>query len=284
MGRNKKRTYEEMYGKAKAKKVKKIRSLKMAEYNRKNKEKSWEKLYGEKKANLKKHKFSKNSINMWNKKGYREKTCRKMRGISKTLTNKQRNYLRKNGKKLSLLKKGKTYEEMYGIEKAREMKNNLSKKIKGKKKSLDFCLKQRGKKQSESAKKLISKANRKSWNEHYGIYKANLMRQKLSKERLGKKNHFYIHGKSKLPYPQQWNIPLRRKIRIRDKKCVICKISNKKCKKIFNEWLTVHHIDGNKNNLDEFNLICLCKYHHCKIMKYYLDLQDYFHSKIIVEN
>jgi hypothetical protein len=63
-----------------------------------------------------------------------------------------------------------------------------------------------------------------------------------------------IHGKCYLPYPFNWRFI---RIEIRNKysnKCVIC---NKSAK-------DVHHIDYNKQNCSESNLILLCHKCHCK--------------------
>jgi len=63
-----------------------------------------------------------------------------------------------------------------------------------------------------------------------------------------------IHGKCYLPYSSDWKF-IRESIRKKyNNKCVIC---NKKAK-------DVHHIDYNKQNCKEDNLILLCHSHHCK--------------------
>lgn len=88
----------------------------------------------------------------------------------------------------------------------------------------------------------------------------------------GKNNPNYKHGKSREPYPLEWNDNFKEEIRKRDKYCKICK---KLCP--FRK-LCVHHIDRNKLNLKKINLISLCLYHHSKISRIQNDLQDHFHA------
>ena len=73
-------------------------------------------------------------------------------------------------------------------------------------------------------------------------------------------NHFnWKNGVSKLPYPMTWTEELKKQIRHRDNyTCQICGKSEKK-----NAMkLCIHHIDYNKKNCKENNLISLCKSCH----------------------
>ena len=73
----------------------------------------------------------------------------------------------------------------------------------------------------------------------------------------GEKNAMYVHGEAKRKYPIEF-------YKIRDH---ILNRDNHSCKKcgIKNEELyDVHHIDFNKHNNDEKNLITLCKQCHSK--------------------
>ena len=64
------------------------------------------------------------------------------------------------------------------------------------------------------------------------------------------------------PYPYEFNNILKLQIRRRDSfKCQLCNIEQKE----LNEKLIVHHIDFDKNNNSEFNLISLCRSCHGKI-------------------
>jgi len=83
----------------------------------------------------------------------------------------------------------------------------------------------------------------------------NCWKKELSKLYCGKNNPAYIHGKSHNPYPKDWTEELKNLIRERDNH--LCKHCNKKGN-------TVHHIDYNKQNCNENNLITLCSKHHLK--------------------
>ncbi len=68
-------------------------------------------------------------------------------------------------------------------------------------------------------------------------------------------------GKIKDNYPPNFNSQLRDKIRVRDNfKCQICGIPELEC----NRKLSIHHIDYNKKNCNESNLISLCVSCHIK--------------------
>jgi len=70
--------------------------------------------------------------------------------------------------------------------------------------------------------------------------------------RFGKNAPGYIHGKCYTPYPVEWK---EMRLFIRNKylnKCIICNI----------KALHVHHIDYNKKNCTEDNLVLLCSYCH----------------------
>jgi hypothetical protein len=75
--------------------------------------------------------------------------------------------------------------------------------------------------------------------------------------KFGKEASAYIHGKAYFPYPIEWNCSLREQIRKRDG--YICQLCRKR--NIENKSLHVHHIDYNKENCKEDNLVGLC--HSC---------------------
>ncbi len=61
-------------------------------------------------------------------------------------------------------------------------------------------------------------------------------------------------------YPKKFSQKLRKKIRIRDDfKCQCCGLSEKDHLTKFKQILSVHHIDYNKQNCEENNLITTCK-------------------------
>jgi hypothetical protein len=80
----------------------------------------------------------------------------------------------------------------------------------------------------------------------------------------GNKNPNYKHGLAKWPYPPEFNKDLKDKIRIRDNNCCQkCNLLNLEHKNLFKYDLTIHHIDYNKFNCQESNLITLC--HTCNV-------------------
>ena len=78
--------------------------------------------------------------------------------------------------------------------------------------------------------------------------------------RKGKDHHNWINGISKTGYPHYFNDELKSKIRLRDnficQNCEIDEGSHYRGQRQIN--LTVHHIDYNKENCEENNLITLC--------------------------
>ncbi len=81
-----------------------------------------------------------------------------------------------------------------------------------------------------------------------------------------KNNPRYIDGRSKFPYPEEWTNKLKDQIRKRDSYC--CRICNKSKEQEFIEIgqeLSIHHIDYNKQNCNEGNLITLCKKCNTKV-------------------
>lgn len=140
-------------------------------------------------------------------------------------------------------------------------------------------------KHSEDRKKIMREMNNanagKTYEELYGEETAKELKHKLFLRMNGKNNPAYKHGKANEPYPMDFNNNLREFIRNRDKKCMICKMSRNVHKKYYKRDLIVHHIDGDKHNLDHINLISLCIYHHGKIQFIQDHLKDYFYSKII---
>lgn len=70
------------------------------------------------------------------------------------------------------------------------------------------------------------------------------------------KHHNWRKGLSRQPYPIEWRETLKEEIRKRDN--YICQKCG--CSQLENiHKLSIHHVDYNKNNLSEVNLISLCK-------------------------
>lgn len=136
-------------------------------------------------------------------------------------------------------KKGKTYEEILGSAKrVEERKKKFSKKTKGKKQT------------KEHIEKRISKLRNKK-----RAYPFEITRKKIANSHRGDKSHFWRGGKSYELYGDEFTKQLKTKIRKRDR--FVCKSCNK------NGWC-VHHIDYNKKNSKEDNLITLCNSCHMK--------------------
>ena len=73
------------------------------------------------------------------------------------------------------------------------------------------------------------------------------------------KNPFYVHGNSKAPYPLEFNDKLKEKIRKRDNYiCQKCSTTEEEHILIYSYCLVIHHIDYDKMNCEEWNLITLC--------------------------
>ena len=79
------------------------------------------------------------------------------------------------------------------------------------------------------------------------------------------KNHWnYIDGTGNAPYPLEFSDKLKEKIRKRDNYiCQNCGIEEKENKLLYGRVLDVHHIDYDKENCKEENLITLC--HDCNL-------------------
>jgi predicted DNA-binding protein YlxM (UPF0122 family) len=77
--------------------------------------------------------------------------------------------------------------------------------------------------------------------------------------RKGENNPNWKSGISKLPYSFDWTLKLKYKIRTRDNfTCQCCGMTEEEHIKRFKRCLIVHHIDYNKQNCKENNLITLC--------------------------
>ena len=82
------------------------------------------------------------------------------------------------------------------------------------------------------------------------------------RRRIGKDHPCWKGGLSKLPYAEIFTERLKESIRKRDKHiCQLCHKTQKQQLKELNRKLSIHHIDYNKQNCKEKNLITLC--HKC---------------------
>jgi hypothetical protein len=107
----------------------------------------------------------------------------------------------------------------------------------------------------------INKAKKgKKIEEIYGGKRAFEIRLRLKK--YGVDNNNWKGGRSFSPYTHEFNKKLRESIKTRDgficKNCGIDEASYKRYESL-GRGLTIHHVDYNKNNCLEKNLITLCK-------------------------
>jgi len=82
-------------------------------------------------------------------------------------------------------------------------------------------------------------------------------------------NHpMWLGGLSRFPYTIEFNASLKESIRIRDDyKCQCCYKNEEQELKELNKVLSIHHIDYNKENCSDINLISLCSSCNTKVNK-----------------
>jgi len=143
-----------------------------------------------------------------------------------------------------------------------------------------------GKTNSKTRKQLIADKSDKIKIFGRGVnpFRAGKLNFWYGKDRSGELNPNWQGGISAEPYAPEWNEKLREKIRNKfDRICQLCTKSEPE-----NEWgkLQVHHIDYNKKNCDEKNLIPLCvgcnfkvNYNRPKWINYF---QTNFKEKLIL--
>ena len=239
---------------------------------------SWTILYWMKKFGIKRR--SCNAYPIWNK-GLTKETDERMRKntesfcrtMKKRYPNGTRGHLGKSHsadtkKKMSLRRLGKTYEDIYG-------KNaDLMRERRGHELTLRW--------NNESYREKM--CGRTPWNK--GLTKndsSSIMRLALG--RLGEKNPMYGKHPANFknyvrfePYGPEFNQDLKQRIRERDDfVCKICGITEKQHIENIGRILTVHHIDGNKENNTPSNLISLCMLCHAKLQS-----EEFAHSHSLV--
>jgi hypothetical protein len=94
-------------------------------------------------------------------------------------------------------------------------------------------------------------------------------KQKQSLVKMGENNPVWKNGASFAPYSLEWRRSLKNKIRQRDNN--ICQLCMVNIDELGVGWAT-HHIDYNKDNCEENNLILLCKKCHGKTNHTHRDL------------
>lgn len=97
--------------------------------------------------------------------------------------------------------------------------------------------------------------------------------EEIANKKRGENSGTWQGGKSFEEYPEEFNSSLKLSIRIRDSfKCAECGTPEKES----NRALDIHHIDENKKNSNESNLISLCKSCHRKVHNTKQDWINYF--------
>jgi hypothetical protein len=127
---------------------------------------------------------------------------------------------------------------------------------KGLTKEIDERVAKYGRANSKTRKKLLKEGKIKCFGHGINPSRAGELNFWFGKNRSGSLNPNWQGGISVLSYGLEWNERLREKIRNRyGRNCQLC--NKPECK---NEWgkLQVHHIDYNKLNCNEENLIPLC--------------------------
>jgi len=112
-----------------------------------------------------------------------------------------------------------------------------------------------GKKRKDVSKRNTNRKG-KTYEEIYGVVRAQKVKDKIAASEMGDKSHFWNGGTSYEPYDQEFNRLLKEKIKKRDGYiCQICYLDGQ---------LHTHHIDYDKTNNREDNLISLCPSCHSK--------------------
>jgi hypothetical protein len=142
--------------------------------------------------------------------------------------------------------------------------------------------KEHSKKISNSNKgRLFSKEHKKKLSlARMGIKLSDKTREKIRIATSGERSNFWKGGLKEKKYPVEWSDKLRDDIRKRDNYiCLECGIHQEELKG-WNKKLDVHHIDYNKDNCNENNLISLCRDCHLKTnfnREYWI---KYFNNKL----
>ena len=153
---------------------------------------------------------------------------------------KGKHHLKAAKKKISIATKGKN-NPMFGRLHSEETKKKMSKAW-------------QKRVVSEETKKKMSRAFKgRRLKPHTEEHRRNLSKSRKGKY-IGKNNSNWRGGTSFLPYPPIFNNELKKFIKDRDNN----ECQNPFCDHQSKELLNVHHIDYDKNNCSQFNLIALC--------------------------
>jgi len=126
---------------------------------------------------------------------------------------------------------------------------------------------------SESHRESIRQSHIGDKNYMFGKNHSEEAKRKIGDAERGDKNPRWNGGVSFLPYPFQFNKELKERIRKRDNyTCQLCRIPQSELVR----KLDVHHIDYDKENLANSNLISLCRKCNSKVNKNRAYWQSYF--------
>jgi hypothetical protein len=93
----------------------------------------------------------------------------------------------------------------------------------------------------------------------YNIKTVKWTRNSWIKSMTGINNPNYINGEGNFPYPLEFNDELKEQIRKRDNYiCQNCGMTEEEHLIVKGQILSIHHIDYNKDNCKETNLITVC--------------------------
>lgn len=104
------------------------------------------------------------------------------------------------------------------------------------------------------------------------------LNQWIAENRSGENHYNWQGGKSFEPYPLGWKRSLKEKIRAyEDHRCAICGSTSD------SRALSVHHIDYDKHNLSEENLVALCQICHSRTNRRRAYWEYWFSAGIVPE-
>lgn len=116
---------------------------------------------------------------------------------------------------------------------------------------------------------------------HLGKKVSSETKLKLSEQRKLDKNPNWIDGRSFEEYPTEFNETLKESIRKRDNYiCQKCSVTEEEHLIVHGRVLDIHHIDYNKKNCNEENLITLCQECNLRVNYNRIYWQKYFELKI----
>ncbi len=124
-------------------------------------------------------------------------------------------------------------------------------------------------------KKKISEGRIGSDNPFFGRKHTDECLQRISELLKGDKNPAWLGGKSFEPYTEDWTSELRGRIKERDHyRCCLCRQLRGE------ERLDIHHIDYDKKNCDDLNLITLCSPCHARTNVNRIFWENYFKEEM----